>query len=179
MSAISANISSIPKLNNSNFKNWKEHVMTVLGCLDLDHVFRLDRPAALTNESTPDQKSAYEKWERSNCVSLGMMKLIIPESIKGSISEENDAKAFLKEVSDRYAINEKVETSTILAKITTMRHNGKGSIREYILEMSNLAARLKALKLEMPEGIVVQLALNSLHVQYDTLKVSYNTQKEK
>ena len=45
MSAISANISSIPKLNNSNFKNWKEHVMTVLGCLDLDHVFRLDRPA--------------------------------------------------------------------------------------------------------------------------------------
>ena len=108
-----------------------------------------------------------------------MMKLTIPESIKGSISEENDAKAFLKEVSDRYAINEKVETSTILSKITTMRHNGKGSIREYILEMSNLAARLKALKLEMPEGIVVQLALNSLPVQYDTLKVSYNTQKEK
>ena len=31
----------------------------------------------------------------------------------------------------------------------------------------------------MPEGIVVQLALNSLPVQYDTLKVSYNTQKEK
>ena len=179
MSAISVNISSIPKLNNSNFKNLKEHVMTVLGCLDLDHVFRLDRPAALTNESTLDQKSAYEKWERSNRVSLGMMKLTIPESIKGSISEENDAKTFLKEVSDRYAINEKVETSTILAKITTMRHNGKGSIREYILEMSNLAARLKALKLEMPEGIVVQLALNSLPVQYDTLKVSYNTQKEK
>ena len=50
MSAISANISSIPKLNNSNFKIWKEHVMTVLGCLDLDHVFRLDHPAALTNE---------------------------------------------------------------------------------------------------------------------------------
>ena len=45
--------------------------------------------------------------------------------------------------------------------------------------MSNLAARLKALKLEMPEGIVVQLALNSLPVQYDILKVSYNTQKEK
>ena len=179
MSAISANISSIPKLNNSNFMNWKERVMTVLGCLDLDHVFRLDRPAALTNESTPDQKSAYEKWERSNRVSLGMMKLTIPESIKGSISEENDAKAFLKEVSDRYAINEKVETSTILAKITTMRHNGKGSIREYILEMSNHAARLKALKLEMPEGIVVQLALNSFPIQYDTLKVSYNTQKEK
>ena len=86
MFAISANISSIPKLNNSNFKNWKEHVMTVLGCLDLDHVFRLDRPAALTNESTPDQKSADEKWERSNRVSLGMMKLTIPESIKGSIS---------------------------------------------------------------------------------------------
>ena len=179
MSAISANISNIPKLNNSNFKNWEEHVMTVLGCLDLDHVFRLDRHAALTNESTPDQKSAYEKWERSNRVSLGMMKLTIPESIKGSISEENDAKAFLKEVSDRYVINEKVETSTILAKITTMRHNGKGSIREYILEMSNLAARLKALKLEMPEGIVVQLTLNSLPIQYDTLKVSYNTQKER
>ena len=66
-----------------------------------------------------------------------------------------------------------------MSKITITRHNGKGSIREYILEMSNLAVRLKALKLEMLEGIVVQLALNSLPIQNDTLKVSYNTQKEK
>ena len=30
MSAISVNINSIPKLNNSNFKIWKEHVIGVL-----------------------------------------------------------------------------------------------------------------------------------------------------
>ena len=39
-STISANINSIPVLNGTNFKNWKENVMIVLGCMDLDLVLR-------------------------------------------------------------------------------------------------------------------------------------------
>ncbi|GJV68144.1 hypothetical protein Tco_1483653 [Tanacetum coccineum] len=37
--------------------------------MDLDHALRIDPPAALTAESTADQKRAYEQWERSNLVS--------------------------------------------------------------------------------------------------------------
>ena len=51
-SSISANVNNILVLNGTNFKKWKEHVMIVLGCMDLDYVLRNDRPPNLTSAST-------------------------------------------------------------------------------------------------------------------------------
>ena len=45
--------------------------------------------------------------------------------------------------------------------------------------MSNLVTRLKALKLELSEDILVHLILISLPTQFSPFKISYNTQKEK
>ena len=179
VSSLSASMNNIAVLNGINFKKWKEHVMIVLGCTDIDYALRFDRPAALTSESTELKKSAYEKWERSNRISLMIMQHSIPESIRGGISDEQNAKSFLKQIADRFTSNEKVETSTILTKLVSMRYKGKGSIREYIMEMSNLVTRLKGLKLEMSEDILVHLVLISLPAQYNQFKISYNTQKEK
>ena len=175
VSSLSASMNNIPVLNGTNFKKWKEHVMIVLGCMDIDYALRFDRPAALTSDSTEIEKSAYEKWERSNRISLMIMQHSIPESIRGGISDEQNAKSFLKQIADRFTSNEKVETSTILTKLVSMRYKGKGSIREYIMEMSNLVTRLKGLKLEMSEDILVHLVLISLPAQYNQFKISYNT----
>ncbi|XP_073294565.1 uncharacterized protein [Primulina huaijiensis] len=120
-SSISANLNNIPVLNGSNFKKWKEHVMIVLGCMDLDYALRKYRPALLTSSGTADQKGSLEKWERSNRMSLMIMKHSIPDTIRGAIPEENDAKKFLTQIADRFAANEKLETSTILTKIVSMR----------------------------------------------------------
>ena len=71
------------------------------------------------------------------------MKHSIPEAIRGAIPEETQAKAFLDQIANRFAANEKVEISTILSKLVSMRYKGKKNIREYIMEMSNLVTRLK------------------------------------
>lgn len=60
-----------------------------------------------------------------------------------------------------------------------MWYTGKGNIREYIIEMSNLVIRLKALKLEIFESILVHLVLISLPSQFIPFKISYNIQKKK
>nr|KYP72368.1 hypothetical protein KK1_004956 [Cajanus cajan] len=60
-----------------------------------------------------------------------------------------------------------------------MRYKGKGNIREYIMEMSNLASKLKALKLELSDDLLMHLVLISLPTHFGQLKVSYNTQKDK
>ena len=39
---ISANLNSIPILNGTNFKNWKENVLIVIGCMDLDLALRIE-----------------------------------------------------------------------------------------------------------------------------------------
>ena len=77
-SSISANVNNIPVLNCTNFKKWKEHVIIVLGCMDLDYALREDHPLDLTDASTAKQRSTIEKWERSNLMSLMIMKHSIP-----------------------------------------------------------------------------------------------------
>ena len=88
------------------------------------------------------------------------------------------SKDFLKDLEKRFAKNEKVETSTILANLISMRYKGKGNIKEYIIEMSHLTSRLKALKLDLSEDLLVHLVLISLLTQFSQFKVSYNCLKD-
>ena len=63
------------------------------------------------------------------------------------MSEEKNAKKFLEEIKQRFAKNEKVETSTLLANLVSMKYKGKENIKEYIMEMSHVASKLNVLKL--------------------------------
>ena len=56
-SFIFANVNNIPVLNGTNFKKWKEHVIIVLGYMDLDYALSEDRPPDLTSASTAEQRS--------------------------------------------------------------------------------------------------------------------------
>jgi len=47
-----------------------------------------------------------------------------------------------------------------------MKYKGKGNIREYIMEMSNLASKLKSLKLELGEDLLMHLVLISLPAHF-------------
>ncbi|XP_010099271.2 uncharacterized protein LOC21398556 [Morus notabilis] len=179
-STISASINSIPMLNGTNFKEWKENVMIVLGCMDLDLTLRIEQPTALTDQSSNEEKWDFEKWERSNRMSLMIMKRGIPETFRGAVSEKvTTAKEFLEELQKHFAKNDKAETSTILSNLISLKSKGKGNIREYIMEMSHLASKLKALKLDLSEDLLVHLVLISLPAQFSQFKVSYNCQKDK
>ena len=110
---------------------------------------------------------------------LMIMERAIPKAFRGTMSEQiTTAKSFLEDIEKRFAKNEKAETSTLLAKLISMRYVGKGNIREYIMEMSYSASKWKALKLELFEDLLVHLVLISLPTQYNQFKVSYNCQKE-
>ncbi|CAH9115639.1 unnamed protein product [Cuscuta europaea] len=140
--------------------------MIVLGCMDLDLALRTEKPAALKDTSTLDEKREMERWERSNRMSLMIMKRAIPESFRGTMSDEADVKSFLAELEKRFAKNEKAETSTLLSTLVSMKYKGKGNIREYIFEMSHIASKLSALKLILPEELLVYLVLISLPSQF-------------
>ena len=147
--------------------------------MDLDHAIQIERSLALTNDSTTEQRANFEKWEHSNHMSLMIMKHSIPNTIRGAMYEEENVKSFLSQIVDRFVGFEKVETSTIFSKLVSMRYKGKWNIKEYIMEMSNLVTRLRALNLELSDDILVHLVLISFPAQFSPFKISYNTQKEK
>ncbi|CAH9119204.1 unnamed protein product [Cuscuta europaea] len=167
-SSISVNLNSIPILNGTNFKEWKENILITLGCMDLDLALRVEQHASLTDGSTQDEKKYYEKWDRSNRSSLMIIKCGILESFRGAVSDEvTNAKDFLSEI------------GMLLKDFTSKTYSGKGNIREYIMEMSYNVSRLKTLKIEISEDVLVHIVLNSLPIAFDPFKVRYNCQKEK
>ncbi|GKA06492.1 hypothetical protein Tco_0685716 [Tanacetum coccineum] len=89
-------MSGIEPLTGTNFSTWRDQVKLTLGVIDIDHALRINPPAALTAESTTDQKRAYEQWERSNCMSLMIIKNSISFAIRGAINE--NAKEYLSSV---------------------------------------------------------------------------------
>ena len=85
---VSANINSISILNGTNFKNWKENVLIILGCMDLDLTLRIDQPPPLTTDSYVEAKKKFERWNISNRMSLMIIKRDIPKTFRGTIFGE-------------------------------------------------------------------------------------------
>jgi len=82
------------------------------------------------------------------------MKGSIPEAFQDSIFKGENAKKFLEQIEQYFTKkNEKAEMSNLLVKLISMKYKGKSSIKEYIMEMSNLASKLKAIKLELGEDL--------------------------
>ncbi|RDX67397.1 hypothetical protein CR513_53730, partial [Mucuna pruriens] len=103
----------------------------------------------------------------------------ILEAFYGFIFQSQSARKFLEEIDQFFAKNEKAETSNLLTKLILMKYKDRGNIKEYIMNMSNIAAKLKSLKLELGEDLIVYLLLISLSTHFGQFKVSYNTQKDK
>jgi hypothetical protein len=78
LNSVSAQISRITSLNGTNFSTWKEQIEICLRVLEIDQALRVDKPV----ESSTDDKSNFTKWERSNCMSLMIMKSTITSAIR-------------------------------------------------------------------------------------------------
>ncbi|KAB2604291.1 retrotransposon protein [Pyrus ussuriensis x Pyrus communis] len=125
----SLNFNNIETLTGSNYKKWKEDVEMVLGLMDLDLALREEKPAAITAESTADHKAKVEKWERTNRMSLMIMRKAMVSSVKGGVPKQDNAKDFLAAVGEKFKESDKAETGTFLTQITSMKFDGEGSLK--------------------------------------------------
>ena len=92
-----------------------------------------------------------KKWYHPNGMSLIIMKCVILKTCRGLMSKVDDVKLFLKELEKCFARNEKIEASTLLGSLVSMNRN----IKEYTIEKSHLALKLKTLKLELFKNLCI------------------------
>ena len=71
--------------------------------------------------------------------------MTIAESIKIALPETNNAKEFMGLVGERSQIVDKSLTGTLMSTLTTMKFDGSHTMHEHVIEMTNIAARLKTL----------------------------------
>lgn len=146
--------------------------------MDLDLALREDEPAAITDQSTAEQKQKKEKWDKSNRMSILIMKRTMAETVRGGIPNNDNAKAFLEAVGAKFKESQKVETTFLMNALTTSRYDDSSGVREHIMKMIDVASKLNELEVPISDPILVNMAINSLSSKFEHLKVSYNTQKE-
>ncbi|KAA0039631.1 UBN2_2 domain-containing protein [Cucumis melo var. makuwa] len=149
---------SIIKFNGFNFSDWCEQIRFHLGVLDLDLALLSEKPVAITSASSDEDRSFYKAWERSNRLSLMFMRMTVAKNIKSTIKNTEDAKEFMKSV-EKCSQSESADKSlagTLMSTLTNIKFDGSRTIHEHILEMTNLAARLKTMGMEVNENFWYQ-----------------------
>jgi hypothetical protein len=66
-----------------------------------------------------------------------------------------------------------------LIKMLISEKYPSGGVRDHILRMSNVAARLKPLDLTIKDGFLIYLIFNSLPKEFKTFEVNYNSMSDK
>jgi len=149
-------------LFGDNYKAWKESILLHLGCLDLDYALRQEEPHVTTNASTPAEIAMYERWERSNRISLMFIKSRIRASIWGSIPDKEKVKDYMQAIDEQFASSDKSLASTLMAQLSSMKYTGTSSVREHIMQMRDIAAQLKSLDIEVTDTFLVQFSTFSI-----------------
>ncbi|WVZ83632.1 hypothetical protein U9M48_030760 [Paspalum notatum var. saurae] len=191
-SGIAERIKGITQLTGTNFHEWREEIRLVLGVMDLDHALREDACTApvardnapVTAEATRQYEMEKQRWERSNRLSLMIMQNSISIGIRGAIPDSKDdvpfnAKQHLVSVEEQFKSSSKAQASAMIMRMATVKYNGAGSVREHIMMMVDIAAKLKGMEMEISEGYLVHFIMTSLPPQFNAFKINYNSLKEK
>ena len=63
--------------------------------------YQVEKPAAITNESSDNEKSFHKIWERLNILSLMSMQMTVANNLKATLPKTDSAKEFMKFVETR------------------------------------------------------------------------------
>ncbi|XP_074308307.1 uncharacterized protein LOC141643165 [Silene latifolia] len=169
----------IPELNGDNYKAWKERMLLHLGWLDIDYAIRKDEPPKVTKESTKEAIDLYEKWEKSNRLSIMFIKTRMCASIRGSVDQHTKVEDLIKAIDEQFATSDKALASTLIMRFSSLRLTETKGVRDYIMRMRDIAAQLKTLEVTMSDTFLVHFILCTLPPKYAPFKISYNTHKDK
>ena len=106
------------------------------------------------------------------------MKYRMDKTIKDNMPETNNANEFLESIDMKFKKFDKIEKAYYLSLLTKTKYGGISDVHEHVMKLTNWYNKLKFMKVELGSDFLVQQALDSLLVEIDMLKISYNVQKE-
>jgi hypothetical protein len=109
-----------------------------------------------------------------------VIKERISEGIRGggAIPECETTMEYLDKVESQFTGSSKAYTSSLIKALISKKYIS-GGVRDHILRMSNIAARLKPLNLTIKDGFLIYLIFNSLPKEFKTFEVNYTSMNDK
>ena len=157
----------------------------MLALLDLDYSLNNEAPKEPQQgcENYDVLMRGYEiekaKWDISNRKCLMIIKSSIIEGIRGAMPDSEVAKDYFSKIEDQFKGSSKVYASTLIKRLVNDKYDGTGSIREHIMKMSNMAAKLKKMEMEISDGFPIHFIMTSLPAEFSPFTINYNAMKVK
>ncbi|XP_050387362.1 uncharacterized protein LOC126803627 [Argentina anserina] len=133
-----------------------------------------DVPAKPTDGDDAETKKAYKEWHTSNRKPKSFIRTTMIDSVRGSIKELETAWDHLEPISQYYMENDQAEISRLSRQFYDMTFSGVDSVREHIIGMMDINARLRDLNMRVKDHQVVAQMLDSLPATFSNLKTFYN-----
>ena len=118
-----------------------------------------------------------QKWLNANKKCMAFIKNTIENAIVGSIAECTSIVEFLEKIKSQFTGSSKIYATQLLKQLVTEKYTcGGHCVREHILRISNMAAKLKPMdsNLELKPALLVHLIMASLPKEFGTFVVNYN-----
>ena len=147
--------------------------------MNINCAIRKDEPPVIIDESSHVVVALYERWERSNRLSVMFIKTKISAGIHGYVNQHEKVWDLLKAIDDQLITSNKALASTLIMKFSSLQLTSVKGVCEYIMQMWEISAQLKKLEVEMFESFLVHFILNTLPLKYGSFKIFYNTHKDK
>jgi len=80
------------------------------------------------------------------------MRMSIASNIKVALPKIDNVKEFKKFVEEHSQTVDKSLTGTLMSTLTTMKFDSSRTMHEHVIEMTNIVARLKSLRMEVDEN---------------------------
>ncbi|GAV85921.1 UBN2 domain-containing protein [Cephalotus follicularis] len=166
---------TIEVLTGLNLKKWKEDIEFAMEMTDVDLSLVTDKPGDLITTSTEDEKSVHAAWMKSNHICLLSIRRLILDHLKSVLPTDCTAKELMTAISERYRVSSNANIGSLLQVLFNMKYDGNGGVRYYVIRMVDYQAKLKALKVDLPDTCVVYQALNTLPSEFSIIKINYNS----
>ena len=130
--------------------------------MDIDCAIRKDEPDPITETSTAEAICLYDKWERSNRLSVMFIKTKISAGIRGSVEQIDKVKPLLKAIEEQFVTFDKALASTLIMQFSSTKLTVIRGVCDHIMCMRDIAVRLKSLEVTMSDTFFVHYILNTL-----------------
>ena len=88
--------------------------------MNIDYAIRKDEPPTIADESSPADVALYERWERSNRLSVMFIKTKISAGISGSVDQHEKVQDLLKAIDDQFITSNKTLANTLIMKFSSL-----------------------------------------------------------
>ncbi|XP_039803662.1 uncharacterized protein LOC120667708 [Panicum virgatum] len=123
MNTVTGYLKSIEPLNGTNYPSWYKDINVAIAVCEYDLALRQAKPAEPVDPK--GDRTAIEKWERSDRMANMIIKNTITPAICGAIPDKdqdgNDlsAKVYLAKVEENFKSSSKTYASTLIMKMLT------------------------------------------------------------